>query len=298
MNIVNDGLPEPVYHAILNDSYDAGGSDFTPSSLIAPIYQRQVIKRLGKEVKTPASSLIFALLGTSVHHMIEKASKQLKGRYWAERRLYGNVYVDDGRRCGGTPYTIGAQLDLYDTNKNAIYDFKVASVFSSKGNAKIEWVLQLNIQRWCLWKQHGIDCKNLNIVGIWRDWSMHKAREKDYPDKQSSIVYIPAWPFDKIEEYIERRVKENIESENQPLDQMDSCSPDEVWAKPTTYAVKKKGVKRAMRIFNSMDEAVTYQEKQKVKTEIETRKGERTRCASYCAVSGVCPAYQKYLEIN
>jgi hypothetical protein len=69
-----------------------------------------------------------------------------------------------------------------------------------------------------------------------------------------------------------------------------------MWEKPTTYAVKKVGNKRATNVFNTKEEADVKMEDLGKGYEVEIRKGERTRCESYCLVNNWCNQYQTYLK--
>ena len=76
--------------------------------------------------------------------------------------------------------------------------------------------------------------------------------------------------------------------------EMPECTTDEMWEKPTTYAVKKDGGVRAKSVHSTLEEA---QEKLPPKGYfIEVREGERTRCAKFCQVNNFCNQYQTYLK--
>ena len=71
---------------------------------------------------------------------------------------------------------------------------------------------------------------------------------------------------------------------------------DEMWEKPTMYAVKKVGGVRAKSVHTSEEDAkANLPPKDYV---IEVRHGERTRCKSYCQVAGFCSQYKRYLAEN
>ena len=71
------------------------------------------------------------------------------------------------------------------------------------------------------------------------------------------------------------------------------CADDERWKKEDSWAVKKKGQKRATRVFDNVDEANQYSSSNSAETEIEHRPGEYTRCkGNYCGVADFCHQYR------
>ena len=76
---------------------------------------------------------------------------------------------------------------------------------------------------------------------------------------------------------------------------------EERWKKNDTWAVKKKGQKRAIRVLESEHEAEKYINWhdetdtayiKKTDLEIEFRCGEHTRCGNYCSVADFCNQYK------
>ena len=64
-----------------------------------------------------------------------------------------------------------------------------------------------------------------------------------------------------------------------------------MWKKDDQFAVKKIGTKRAIKLFDSMDDAFAYM---KEGQEIETRKGRSVRCEdNYCKVAEFCDQYRR-----
>jgi len=80
------------------------------------------------------------------------------------------------------------------------------------------------------------------------------------------------------------------------------CSDKDMWKKNDTWAVKKKGQKRALRVLDSEEEAIKYMEwhnetdqayTKKTNLEMEFRSGEFTRCGNYCSVADFCNQYKE-----
>lgn len=290
MKLINDGLPEPIFLAIANDRYDSGKADYTPSSLNAPVHQRKLERENYDDLQETASSRVWALLGSAVHYMIELAGEKAKN-YVCERRYYGTVDTKFG------DFVIGAQIDIVDTVAKAIYDMKCTSVWGAVKDPKEEWVSQLNVGRWCYFKETGILLDSLHIVGIWRDWQKSKAGQGDYPSSQVGDITLPVWTLEETEKWIVERVEAHEAARNVDVSLVPVCSPSERWEKESKWAAWKKGLKRATKICDTKAEAM------KVASTldggfIQERKGESTRCMSYCSVAHLCSFGKNLSESN
>ena len=74
------------------------------------------------------------------------------------------------------------------------------------------------------------------------------------------------------------------------------CTPEEMWEKPAVWAVTKIGGKRAHSLYETAEQAIAACTELGDKYEVIERKGERTRCESYCPVSTWCNQYQTYMK--
>lgn len=288
IRIINDDLPEPIFLAVQNDRYDPGLSDYTPSSLNSPAYQRALIKAHEGRLSESASGCIWRLLGSSVHYMIELAGEKAAGRYECERRFYGDIETQWG------PKRIGAQVDILDRVSATITDMKVTGCYGY-GKTKDEWTQQLNVGRWCVRAETGFEVERLVICAIWRDWTKSRAGGPDYPPKQVTQVELPVWSFEETEAWMLERVHSHELASELSIEDIPVCSPEEMWAKPDKFAVCKPGAARALKVYDERADAEAHASKAPG-TYIEPRLGARTRCEGYCPASSVCPAYAAYLQ--
>ena len=83
---------------------------------------------------------------------------------------------------------------------------------------------------------------------------------KPYPAAPITIIPIELWSDEKQDQYIAGRVKLHQDAEYERLTggSLPLCSDLERWARPSTWAVKKTANKRAMRVFDSEQEAEEY----------------------------------------
>lgn len=286
MNIVKD-VPDSLYHAICNDRYNSGESDYTPSSLNQPAYQLRMYREHKDKLTENASACIWRLFGTAVHAIAEQGAEKVD-HVESERRFYGTIGTAMGH------FKIGSQVDVFDRKALGIEDYKVTSVWSH-GKQKDEWVSQLNVGRWCIYQETGILVEKLTIIAIYRDWSARdSAIKSDYPKAQVAEVFIPLWTLEYTEAWIRDKVEERERALRNPsIEDVTPCSDEEVWGSPSKFAVMMPGGSRALKVFDDSEEANGFSAVKKG-SYVDERPGERKRCASYCAASEICPAYQAW----
>jgi hypothetical protein len=134
-------------------------------------------------------------------------------------------------------------------------------------------------------------------VAVVRDWSRRDAASREgYPEAPIKELPIKLWPMEEREQFILDRISKHSACEfametGEPLP---DCTPEEMWEKPTVYAVRKIGGVRAKSLHESEGEAKQAIESLGKGYEIEVRPGERSRCANFCSVNTYCQQWQEY----
>ncbi|MCP4466523.1 MAG: hypothetical protein GY813_07230 [Halieaceae bacterium] len=270
----NHDLPNWVYTALTNSRYQRGAkpSDISVTRLIDSPLIRKLTEEHGEDITEEAINQVYSTLGSGVHYWFELAGEKCPIK--TEERLYSDW---KGR-------TLSGQYDVY-CDEQLLWDVKVTSAWTIvRGEPK--WSYQLNVLAW-LARQNGMDVKGLRILAVLRDWQRTKAREPNYPSFPLQIVNIPLWDNEKCERYINNRMHQHFESS------VSTCSPSERWQTETTYAVKKDGNKRALKVCDTVEKAGEFIEGHKdgKKLYVETRTGTARRCADYCSVNQWCPVF-------
>lgn len=285
MNITNNhNLPQSFVNFARNDKYSKGQSDISVTTLIDSPRVRLLREAKSSEMTSDAADMIWPLFGTAVHHILESASED-EGVI-LEERLYATV--NDWILSGAVDH------QKIENNSINITDYKVTSVWSVI-HGKIEWEQQLNCYAFLSQKNKGMKVKSLQICAILRDWNRREAeRRDDYPQAPVILVDIPLWPDTKRIDYIKERVAMHQDAQmNYDLAQMfPPCSDEERWKRGEAWAVKKKGNKRAQRVFDNEASAGEFM-KDKENLEIEHREGEYVRCkGDYCGVANFCSQFK------
>jgi hypothetical protein len=201
-----------------------------------------------------------------------------------EERLFADI---NGKRISGG-------IDLYE--EETISDFKFTSVYSYiYGKQKKEWEQQLNIYSY-LYQKAGFPVKKVQIIAIFRDWSRSKHRyEHNYPN-QIEVIPMKLWPLAEVEEFISERLYQINLAMQLDDDAIPCCEREERWQDPTAYAVMKKGNKRALRVFETKEQAellISFHKDKKLLF-IEPRESVPIRCLDYCCVNRFCHFYQEH----
>ena len=294
MKITNKlGLPQVLVDAIANDDYDAGDSDISVTTLLQPPRKVALGKQYAGQLIEDASKRVWAVMGQSVHKLLEMAGPA-PGRI-IEQRFFG----------GMEGWKISGQVDLMETDEDVttLSDWKYMSVWEViharefEGGVKPEKTAQLNMLRW-LAAGEGVKVDKIQVVSLFRDWSMTKAEtDRDYPQTHVFLLKPPLWDENKTGDYISERVLMHQAAQKEGYGLPD-CTEEDRWYSGSKYAVMKKGRKSALRLLDSQDEATQWMSDNLGKggDSIDFRPGENKRCADYCSVASVCQQYQEIIN--
>jgi hypothetical protein len=269
-------LPDAFVDAVRHDPY-TGGGDISATALIDSPQKRYLAFKHKDEVTEDVSDRVWALFGSAVHHILERS--QTKARI--EERLYAEM---EGWQVSG-------QFDRLIVEDKLLQDWKVTTAYKAMGE-KADWERQQNILRW-LCAENGIEVDRLEIVCIIRDWQRQRAKDDpNYPVTPVHVISLPVWDLGITEEYIRDRVlKHQAAREGNP----EPCTDEERWYTGDSFAIKKPGGKRALKVFNSKADAEEH-----LATlegyEIEHRPGVYTRCENFCEAAPFCAQWQDYLK--
>ena len=284
-----NNLPDFVVKAILADSYDKGAADLSVTELIdSPRVRALQIKHKDK-IQRDATDMVWSLFGRACHHLLEVGAAE---GVTAEERLFLDV---DGYTISG-----GMDIQLDKGNSVKISDWKVTTSFAVR-KGKVEWENQLNVYAHLVRSLKDKEVSELSIIALVRDWMRAKTDDPNYPQAPIIEIQIPVWEADKAARYVEERVALHMEARqrlflNKPLP---ACTDEEMWADPPTYAVLKRGGKRALKVYDKRAEAAAHLNTDPDNLVIEERGAEPRRCAGdYCNVSQWCAQWTAWKESN
>lgn len=278
-------LPEPIFKALSHDDYSRGASNRSVTQLISSPRQRILLHEYDDEIVQDVSDLIWSAHGKAMHKLFEGYGD---ATWLPEQRLFLDI---EG-------WTVSGQIDIQHIPDGtvALWDYKECKAWAVM-LGKEEWINQQNLYAHLVRKVKGLNVASLNVAAIIRDWFWRDAKLKpDYPQAPILPIQLPLWPPEQAEAYLHERVKLHQEAEfarmvGVPLPH---CTPSEMWEKQTKWAVKKPRGKRALRVYDTEDEAIQHVGSAEEKLEIEHRPGERTRCLEYCLAAPFCDQWAAY----
>ena len=290
MKITNKlNLPKPIENVARNPSYSKGKAHISATSLLNSPKIVTLLKKYDDEIEQDVSQMIWSIWGSATHNVLEKGADE---NNLVEQRFFAEI---DGWHLSGA-----VDLQVIEPDGIHIQDYKTTSVWAVM-NDKPEWEQQLNIYAWLVFKNKQVPIKSLKIIAILKDWSGREAERKpDYPQNNVAMVEVPLWTFEQQETFIKDRVAKHSEAEFalETGSDLPDCTPQEMWEKPPVWAVIKVGGARAKSLHDTADLAEAALQEAGKGFEIQERKGERTRCKSYCLVNKWCKQYKDYLEAN
>lgn len=278
-------LPEPFVLAVSQKTYDNQGSWRSVTELIGPPKIAYLKRKHDDDLEEDVIDRVYTLQGEIAHGVVERAAKEMGKDGWlSEQRIFAELH---GKKISGA-------YDLFNPVTGDLIDVKNSTAWKAKkGEAPKEWVEQTNLLAHLL-RQQGQKINSIKILLVIRDHSKPEARrDPEYPQSPVVLLDVPIWDDEKCKVFLDERVRLHLDAETNEA----TCSPEDRWAKPTIWAIKKKGQSRAI-------PGGLYADEQKAKEklaelgagyEIDFRPGENTRCELYCPVAKFCAQYQKSL---
>ena len=280
-------IPQTFVNVLERPTYSKGKANLSVTQLINSPKIVALTKKFDDQIEQDVADMVWSLFGSAVHNILEHGKDE---NHVVEQRIHAEL---EGWNISGA-----VDLQLIQKDGISIKDYKTTSVWAVM-NEKIEWEYQLNIYAWLVEHVKKIPVTDLGIVAILRDWKAREVETKEgYPEAPIKEVPITLWTMAEREEFIKARISAHSECEFslETDGDLPDCTPEEMWEKPAVWAVMKIGGKRAHSLYETAEQAIAAYKELGDKYEVIERKGERTRCASYCPVSTWCNQYQTYLK--
>lgn len=280
-------IPQTFVNVLERPTYSKGKAHLSVTQLINSPKIVALTQKFDEELEQDVSEMVWSIFGTAIHGVLEHGKDD---NHIVEERLHATL---DGWRISGA-----IDLQIKNDNGLAIRDYKTTSAWAVM-NEKVEWEQQLNIYAWLVQTVKKTPVTDIGIVAIIRDWSRRDAaKNESYPQAPVKEIPIKLWAYEEQEAYIKHRISLHSACEfaMETDENLPDCTPDEMWERPTVWAVKKRGGVRAKSLHEGEAEAQEALESLGKDYEIEVRPGSRTRCESFCPVNTYCQQWRDYQE--
>ena len=286
MNYTNElGLPAPLAAALTRDTYSRGDASYSATGLLRPPRMAALFDDPDNIMFRDVSENLWTLFGTAVHSILEDSKHP---DFITEERLY----------CSVSGVKLSGAIDVQHIQKDGtriLQDYKTRKAYGVMNNDSDE--KQLNIYAYIAHK-NGIKVSGLQIINFVKDWSRHEAERKpDYPPQDIFIQNIPLWPIEQTEAFVMERIAAHEEAR---AGNLPDCTDEERWLRDDKFAVMKEKRVRAVRVFDSQEEAETFIAAQKDadKHTIDHRRGQPIRCEQFCDVADYCDQFATFKQEN
>jgi|TARA_R100000455_G_scaffold16479_1_gene7928 hypothetical protein len=286
MNYTNElGLPAPLAAALTKDTYSRGDASYSATGLLRPPRMAALFDDPDNIMFRDVSENLWTLFGTAVHSILEDSKHP---DFITEERLY----------CSVSGVKLSGAIDVQHIQKDGtriLQDYKTRKAYGVMNNDSDE--KQLNIYAYIAHK-NGIKVSGLQIINFVKDWSRHEAERKpDYPPQDIYIQNIPLWPIEQTEAFVVERIAAHEEAR---AGNLPDCTDEERWLREDKFAVMKEKRVRAVRVFDSQEEAETFIAAQKDadKHTIDHRRGQPIRCEQFCDVADYCDQFATFKQEN
>lgn len=245
MRITNRyNLPDQLIKIIESDLRRPEPHNYSVTELLKPIKEIILWRRYYDIITQDISELITSAFGTAFHTMMEGVSSGD-----IEERIYAEI-------------TPGVFLTgRYDRYENyALHDYKTTSVWKWQNGDFGDYRKQGLMYAW-LMRKNGVYVEKCIFHLFLKDHSLSKASRSDnYPEVayQRYEFNVTSNDLSEIEKYITERITLIESLLDTPDHELPMPTHDESWYTGDTYAVFKDGGSRALKVFDSRDEAITY----------------------------------------
>ncbi len=264
------GLPQALVNYAEKGQHTKRADAFSVTTLLKGNREIILEKRHCNDITIDVSECVWALFGTAVHSILETADTSGNAEQYLSEHIRGGYYLT-------------GKADLYNEADMALEDWKTCSVSKVLKGDFTDWKMQGLMYVW-LFRKRGIYLNKIKFHAFIKDWNSFKAKmDNEYPQTAIYTYYCDVSSSDMryIEEWIYNKFDELLALIDTPDAELPMCSASERWYTGDTYAVYKTGGKRALKVCNTVDEALGYM-KNKGGDFFEIRKGNYLKCENYC----------------
>lgn len=298
-------LPDSLVRAAekIFGAYNRGNADFSCSDLLRPPMQFRLLRDHEHELVKDVADVMPQLLGSALHYVLQQGEGSediAESRFFAKYR--DNVMLYDRVMSKlKSEWTVSTKPDLFIDNTKKLIDNKHTKCWSMLfPDARQKWEEQLNVQADII-RRNGGEVTSVENLLFFKDWQRDgKARKGEwYPESEIMVLEQPLWSPEDAHFFIIKRCIELQEAIDAPtIADVAECDAADRWERGEQWAVKKEGLKKAIKVYDLAPPAHVVAALEKDKCTIEHRSATCNRCLYACDVAQWCPTWERIQIIN
>lgn len=304
-------IPLPLAVFLATDDYDYEPDTISATSLLKPIKQLVLSKRIDPSTTIDLSSLISSRMGTAIHSAFEKAWKEPQT---ALKRLGYPQHIID--RIKINPLTVKEddipvyqELRSYKQIKNItlsgkfdfvaegkVYDIKSTSVYTYLNQTnKEKYIQQGSIYR--LLNPDIITQDTMCIIFVFTDWNKKDSLSNpNYPKNRVLFQNLTLMSLEQTQKFVEDRLNQIQKYMDKPEHKIPPCNDEELWRSETVWKYyKNPNSTKATKNFDNKSDAYIRLAQDKNVGIVKEVKGQVKACR-YCPANTICNQAQQLIQ--
>lgn len=236
-------LPNKIVDLVKSDEYEYKPNRYSATEILNSTREIILKRRYRDRLVIDVSDRVNMLFGTAFHSLMEedKETNEIRIQHTIEglATLSGRIDVFED-------YTVG--------------DYKTTTVYKVKTQDFSDWEMQGLIYAWLLRKNGKIATK-MRFIAFIKDFSKGRREfEANYPESQIYVheKNITSQDIVDIEKFIIAKLTEIENNLNTSDLELPMPLDHELWKSPNVYAAMKNGGKRALRLYDTHEEATQH----------------------------------------
>ena len=254
----NYNLPQHIVDLVQNDAYTYTPHRYSVTEILNSTKEIILKRRHINKIIVDVSDNINMLFGSAFHKLMETGADN------EEVRLSHEVL---------TGVTLSGIADVIVDG--AIEDYKTCSVWKVKSKDFTDWEKQALMYAW-LAKKNGYYIDTFRVIAFMKDFSQgRKEFDPLYPESAIYVheIRITTDAVLAIEKFIIERLTDIEAHLNTPDHELPQPSDAELWKQPDVFAVFKTGGKRALKLYDTLEDAEAHVNNDFVNFRIDHRVG-------------------------
>lgn len=306
-----NNIPLPLAVFLATDDYDYEPNTISATTLLKPVKQIVLSKRVSLDDTIDIASLVSARMGSAIHTAIEKAwlNPQLAMRKlgYPENLIHSIVVNPTSVKEGQIPvymeqrsykevlgFKVSGKFDFVAEGK--VQDFKSTSVYTFLNQTnKDKYIQQGSIYRWL--NPDIITKDEMVIHYIFTDWNKADSLKRaDYPNNRVLSQRLGLMTVKETDKFVKDKltlIKTYMDSDESEIP---PCTDYDLWRKPTVWKYYKNpsSTKSTKNYDNKADAYIHYTNDGCIGL-VKEVKGQVSACR-YCSASTICKQAEQLIN--